>query len=273
MGIEQFFAALGQAPKAGTIAGDAATSAGYTPGLTAGGASQTPFDGPGYNQQTGPGSANVGFGTPPPPAAPAQPQTMPGWAQDLYRTGQVGGDPFANNGQYGSQQYWNGAGWTPTDLGMNQQADYARALAGSRQQWQNPYVDFLGRLLPGIPEGTYNITSPGTYALPGWNGNAMDFLGQLAGPGNTPNFLQMLAQGRPLTAPGNLDASMMQLGQFGGGTPSPQSFGNMSPSEAGFFQSFMESILGIPLEDILYASLQPYQGLGSARRARRQWGQ
>ncbi len=155
---------------------------------------------------------------------------------------------------------------------------------------------FLGGGQPLGPDNSQMFNMPGTFALPGasgigganpWGGggggmgpapaagpswkpgdNALNFIQQLGG--QIPDFLSTLNQGQAVGAPGDIGASLQGLGQFGGGggVPSPQSLSNLQPSEMQFLQGFFETLLGIPMQDVLGASFQPFQGLGRGRTAR-----
>lgn len=152
---------------------------------------------------------------------------------------------------------------------------------------QNPFGPTSYGIDPmtGQPVGRADITMPGSYPVSaggGFNGagpaavnasfnpfagdNALDYLRSLGG--TIPSFLQTLFNGGAVREPGNMSAALNGLGGWAGGVPSPQSFGNLSGSEGDFLQGFFESLLGIPMSDIMGASMQPFQNLRTAPRGK-----
>lgn len=136
----------------------------------------------------------------------------------------------------------------------------------------------------GVDWASNTFTQPGTYAVSGggiggqsqagphfnMGDNALDFLKSLGG--DIPSSLQSLFNGQPVGQASNLGQSLMGLGGWQGGAPSPQSLGNMNPSELDFLQGFFQSLLGIPMEDVMNGVMQPFNGLNSARPARKRTG-
>ena len=241
----------------------------------------------------GGGFGNLGGGSPAPASAP----------------GNNGGNfptenPFANAGGG-----YFGQGISPSSVSMGRNSDatpygWYDAQTGDAGWGQGPGgMGGTGSLFGGggYPQQSYPgqpgnwqtgpdtsmILSPGTYGLPSpWGGsgyggnegyggvqqgfqpgnNALSFLEGLGG--GVPEFLRMLSGGQALGRPGDMNSTLNQMGQFGG-MPSPQSLGNMNWSELQFLQGFFESVLGIPFLDILGESTRPFEGLQTAKRARK----
>ena len=125
--------------------------------------------------------------------------------------------------------------------------------------------------------GGPSLSMPSTYPVstgltgqfgfqPGQGVNVMDIFRQLGV--TPPQFVQDLSQGRP-SRPTNLGMATQQLG--GLSLPSPQMLGGLNPSGLQFLASIFEALLGIPFNDILSASMQPFQGLGQGRQGRTQY--
>lgn len=249
--------------------------------------------GPGTAQQIS-GNGQVYDWNAPPPGAMEYMRNTPGFdwsAQSLQNVGNMFGQPSQLGGGqamqgWGSQQ---GAMIPPDMMSMFGGAQQGGQQGGGMQ-------DLLSMLLGGSNQGIFQTAPnramssiPGTYTLPGAQGiqgggmQANPFQGDvsgrsgigrledLAGADAVPNFLRMLSGGQAIGNPSNMNDTLMQLGQFNG-TPSPQSLNNLNPSENQFLQGFMESILGIPWADITSAAYQPFQGLNTARKPRRNYG-
>lgn len=194
--------------------------------------------------------------------------------------------------------------WNNNNQQWSWQTPYSNMSVGIANPWQMSQQDRQMAYQPGgmfgsqtpnfAPSGPQNIQTgpdsswirmPGTYGVTGgltggvspsiaessfWNPmsgrSALDYIRSLGGA--VPDSLSTLFNGQALSNPGNMSSVLNQLGGWQGGVPSPQSFMNMSPSELDYLSGFFESLLGIPMNDILAASTQPFNGLISARPSR-----
>lgn len=266
---------------------------------------QTQFLGPWYSQQNPYLNAGRAPGTAQQIGAGGQlydwqaPTDMQRGLMNQWNTGQIAAGPGMN-----FEQWYLQNGGAPTQMPtMTPQSEWQqvlqqRGLQDPGQQYQyGPGGQATG---PGMQNTESNqwFGMPGTFSLPGaggtggnpWQGgggggyqtpsapsgpswnpgdNAVNFIQQLGG--QIPDFLSTLNQGQAVGGRGDIGRSLQGLGQFGGGggVPSPQSLGNLQPSEMQFLQGFFETLLGIPMSDVMGASFAPFQGLRSAGPARR----
>lgn len=136
---------------------------------------------------------------------------------------------------------------------------------GGQGSPQDPMQAILMQLLQTLLGGGGNQQQQQTQQMP--NGNA---IGQIQAMGGVvPNFLSTMGQNRPVSAPGDVSSTFQNFTGFG--LPSPQTMGNMSPSEQGYFQGLTNSpLVGIPWGDLISAILSPYYGARTAPQSRMQ---
>ncbi len=118
----------------------------------------------------------------------------------------------------------------------------------------------------GQQPSTTAIGAPGAFGFPAGPlaGGALPFAQSVGLPGTS--LLEALSQGRPFPR-NNVSRGAGALG-LAGGLPSPQSLQGLGPSGIEFFLGMLETLIGIPANDILFGMMQPFQGLGQARRGR-----
>lgn len=113
---------------------------------------------------------------------------------------------------------------------------------------------------------TQAIGTPGAFGFPAGPlaGGTQNFANSVGLPGSS--LINAMAQGRPFPR-ANVARGAAGLG-LTGGLPSPQSLQSLGPSGLEFFLGMLETLLGIPANDILFGAQQPFQGLGQARQGR-----
>ena len=212
------------------------------------------FDGPGststFNPQTGIGTKQFGgrLNSEPPAGLNVggfQSGSLPGGG-GYYR------NPSGATGTYGNV--------TPEGLRQMGFLFDGNSSASAIPTGYNPETDRYSDYMPG----TYPIAGGFGFpsgALPG--GNALNTLNGLGFP-LPPGLTQLLQGGIGPTS--NFGASAQQLG--GLPIPSLQGLSRLGPSGLGILQSIFETMLGIPFNDILFASQQPFAGLFSAPEGR-----
>jgi hypothetical protein len=145
---------------------------------------------------------------------------------------------------------------------------------GDGQQWSPASNPYLPQAQQGFQQGMG--MSGGTGGIAGYGlpvgqgapgGNGVDWLRSLGMP--IPAFLQQISNGNPV-GPGNYNGVLQSLGGVQG-LMSPQTLGNLNPSELQFLQGFFETVLGIPFQDVMSAAYRPFSGLGNAQSASTGW--
>jgi hypothetical protein len=190
----------------------------------------------------------------------------------------------AGNAQYGGYPTGGNLNGIPggSGYGMASSAMYPGAGGNLGGRQFGPVYD-AGNGMNGMfvgQGGTYGISGGMQNAMGGGGqfdygfdggGNAMGRLQELLGGNESaiPQFLQNLGRGKAVGR-NNQAQAMQGLGQFS--MPSPQSLGNLGPSEMEFLSGFFESILGMPMSDVMQGVYAPFQGLRRAAPARTQWG-
>ena len=167
----------------------------------------------------------------------------------------VSGMGGANSG--GSQQ-WGGQ---PGQIRYDQNTDYLPGYGGPvtetfyGQPNQSPVETYGGSQTRPVAQGVFGMPQG---AVPG--GDAIGYLRSLGMP--IPDFLNNDMRMRPT----DLGTSLQQLGNVS--APSLQALQRLNPSAQEFLAGFFETVLGIPMQDILFNAQQPWQGLGQGRKSR-----
>lgn len=114
---------------------------------------------------------------------------------------------------------------------------------------------------------TFGVTPPSDFGFGFGNGVPGGDMAQYLQNAGFPDMSipNALRAGAPLGG-SNVGRAAQQLGNVN--VSSPQQMAQLGPSGLEFLRGMIETMLGIPFEDYLYASMQPFQGLQGAPMAR-----